>query len=118
MLVNNQQFFNPVFVQDFFCLLKRGAGCDGDEIFPCHDLADALGVVGFKTQVAVGENADQFAVLDHGKAGNLVFIHQLKRVVYFLVRINGYGVDNHAAFRFFYSTRPHVPVLLWGDFYG
>ena len=34
VLVNNQQFFNPVLVQDFFCLLKRGAGLDGDEIFP------------------------------------------------------------------------------------
>ena len=99
LVVDNEQLFYAVLVQNFFGLLERRADRDGDEMLFCHHLADGDVEARLETQVAVGEDADQFAVfLGDGDAGNLVLLHHVERVGNLGVGRHGDRVDDHAAF--------------------
>ena len=57
VLIDDEKFFDAMFLQDFFGFVEGGADGDGDEVVLGHHLADELGVVFFEAKVAVGEDA-------------------------------------------------------------
>ena len=63
LVIHDQQLFHAVLVQNLFRFLQRGAHGHGDQVVLGHDLADRNIEAGLKAQIAIGENADQFAVL-------------------------------------------------------
>ena len=103
LVVDHQQFFHAVLVQDLLGLFERGADGDGDQVFLGHHLGDGNVGAGLEAQIAVGEDADQFAVLGDGDAGDAVAAHEFQGVGDLLVGSTGDGVDDHAAFRAFYT---------------
>ena len=81
LVVDDQQLFDAVLMENFFRLLERRSYRHGDQMVLGHHLADGDVEAGLKAQVAVGEDANQFAVfLRDGHAGNLVFLHHIERV--------------------------------------
>ena len=104
MLVHHQQLFHAVPVQDFLGLFERGAHRDGDEVFLRHHVLDRQIEAGFETQIAVGENADQFAVAGNGNAGDAVALHEREGVGDFLFGRDGDRVHDHAAFTALYAV--------------
>ena len=62
-IVHDRQLFNLVFPQDLLCALEVGADRGSHQILFGHDLFDRDAVVLQKTQVTVGQDADQLAVL-------------------------------------------------------
>ena len=86
-------------MQNRLGFLERGAHGDGDEVFLGHHVFDGQVVAGFKAQVAIGENPDQFSVFRDGNAGDAIALHDVERVGNFLLGIDGHGIDDHAAFR-------------------
>ena len=100
VVVHHQQFLNAVSVQNAFGVFKRGADGNGDEPVAAlrHPRRDRQMEIGFKAQVAIGEDADQMAALGrHRNAGDAELLHQFERVGDGLVGADGDGIDNHAA---------------------
>ena len=80
LVVDHQKFLDAVLVKNLFRFFERGADGHGDQVLLGHHLVDRNVEAGFKAQVAIGENADQLAVLGDGHAGNLVLAHDFERV--------------------------------------
>src|ERR1035437_1671510 len=99
LVIDHEKLLDAVLVENFFGVFERGSHGHGDEVSLGHYFIDGNIEAGFKAQVAVGENADQFAVLGDGDAGNLVFAHDLEGVAYSVGGRHGYRIDDHAAFR-------------------
>ena len=57
VLIDDEKFFNAMFLKDFFGFVECGANGDGDEIVLGHDLTDELSVIFFEAKVAIGEGA-------------------------------------------------------------
>ena len=57
--IDDQQFFNPVPLQDALGFFERGAYGHGNQIVLGHHGADGLIQIFFKAQVAVGQNAHE-----------------------------------------------------------
>ena len=66
--------------ENFLRLLQSRADGRCDKVFFCHNRTDFLTGVGNKAQIAVGENADQLAVLNNRNTRNLVLAHKFVRV--------------------------------------
>src|SRR5215471_818650 len=98
VLIDDEEFFDAMFLQDFFRTLEGGADRDGDEIVFGHHLADQLAEIFFKAQVAVGEDASETCTAGNGQAGDAVLIHDFEGLADSDVRRNGDRVDNHARF--------------------
>ncbi len=78
-------------------LLERGAHGDRDQVLLGHQLADRLVEVLLEAQVAVGEDADQVAVVVGDRhARDLVARHDLERLADALLGPHGDRVDDHA----------------------
>ena len=71
-MIDDEKFFDAVFLQDAFGFVKRGADRNGDQIFLGHHRVDQLGVIFFKAQIAVGENSREARTASHGQAGDAV----------------------------------------------
>ena len=97
-VVDDQQFLHAVLVEDFLGLLQSGAHGDRDEILLGHHVVDGDVGAGDKAEIAVGEDADQFAIAGDRDAGDLESAHQLERIGDGLLRGDGDGVDDHAGF--------------------
>ena len=68
-------------------------------------------MIGFKTQIAVGENTYQKpALINHRNAADAVFFHQTKRIGYCRFGPEGYGINDHSGLRAFY--RAHLFGLI------
>ena len=98
-VVDHQQLFDTMQVQVIFSLLQGRSRRHGDQLVLGHHVGDRLVQFGFETQVAIGQNTDQLAILGDGNPGDAVFLHQLKGLIDFLVGMHRDRVDNHAAFR-------------------
>ena len=85
-------------VQNRFGFFERGAHRNRDEILFRHHVGDRQIEAGFKAQIAIGENADQLAVLGDGHARDAIALHQRERVGNFLLGLDGDRVHDHAAF--------------------
>lgn len=101
LFVNHEQLFDAVGVQVVLGFLKRGSGGNGDQVFAGHHVPDlGPGEIFNKTDVAVGQDADQLLFPDHGQAGHAVRVHEIQRVLDGVVGLDGDGIDDHAAFGF------------------
>ena len=78
----------------------------GDQVLARHQFIDLLRRIGGKTDVAVGEDADETTglaaalagVLDDRNAGNAMGAHQGLRIGKRCIGSNGDGIDHHAGF--------------------
>ena len=65
----------------------------------------------FKTQVAVGNDADEATfIVDHGDATDVVLVHQIQGIAHRFVTFDGNGVVNHTVFSTFHDG--HLACLL------
>ena len=99
LIVDHQQLFHAVLVQNQLGFFKRGAHGNGDQVLLGHHVADGNIGAGFKAQVAVGENADQPLAARNRHAGDLVAAHHFESVGDHLVGPDGDRVNDHAALR-------------------
>jgi ribosome maturation factor RimP len=98
LVVDDQQLFDAVLVQDQFGFFKRGADRDGDQVGLGHHVADGDVGAGLEAQIAVGEDADQALAAGDGYAGDLVAAHDFECRLDGLIGLDGDGIDDHAAF--------------------
>ena len=75
MLIHDGQFFNAVAGQDGLGLLKRGTHGRGDQVFLGHHFANLAVIIGFKAEIAVGQDAHQTLVFGDGHAADAIFAH-------------------------------------------
>ena len=80
-------------------LLKRRADGRGDEVFAGHDFADFAAVIRFKAKVAVGQDADKFAVAGNRHAADAIARHQVFRVLNQVIGREEEGVGDNAVLR-------------------
>ena len=102
LIVDHQQLFHAVLVQDQFGLFQRSAHRNGDQVLLGHHVADGNVGAGFKAEVAIGEDADEPLALGNRHAGDFIAAHDFEGVANHLVGTDGDGVDNHAALRALY----------------
>ncbi len=95
-IVDDEELFDAVVVQDLFGVLEGGADGDGDEVFLGHDIADGNIGAADEAEIAVGENADELAAFGDGDAGDLVAAHNVEGVGDRAVGLDGDRVDDHA----------------------
>ena len=62
VVVDDEELFDAVLVEDLFGLLERGADGDGDEVVLGHHVVDGDVGAGDEAEVAVGEDADELLV--------------------------------------------------------
>ena len=98
VVVDDQELFDAVLVEDLLGLLQGGADGDGDEVLLGHHVVDGDVGAGDEAEVAVGEDADQLPVAGDGDAGDLEAAHEFERVGDGLLGRDGDGVDDHAGF--------------------
>ena len=77
VLVHDRQLLDPVSVKNFDSFLRGDAFGSRDQPFFGHDRMDRLVEVAFETEVAVGENAHQFAALCNRHTGDVEAFHYL-----------------------------------------
>ena len=80
LIVDHQQFFHAMAMQNRLGLFERGADGHGDEVFLGHHARNGQIEARLEAQVAIGQNAHQFAVLGHGHAGDAIALHHFERV--------------------------------------
>ena len=97
VVVHYQELFHAVAVQDFLGLLESGADRNGDQVLLSHHLRDGHVGAGLKAQVAIGQDADQLAVLGDRHARDAIAPHDFQRIGNLLVRGDSHRVDDHAA---------------------
>ncbi len=98
VLIDDEKFFDAVFLQDAFGFVERRADRDGDEVVFRHDGADELIVIFFEAQVAVGEYAGEARAARDRKAGDAVLLHDFEGLAESDIGRDGDRVDDHAAF--------------------
>ncbi len=87
-------------MQHFPRLLQSRSNRNRDEAVLGHPLRDREIESRLESQVTIGENADEFAVLvGHWHSGNLVLLHYLQRLGDLLPGAHRHRIDNHACFR-------------------
>ena len=101
LIVHHQQLLHAVLMQDRLGFFERGADGHGDEVVLGHHLPDRHIGAGFEAQIAVGQNAHQPRALGHRDARDAIAAHHFPGVGDFLVRPDGDGVHDHAAFTAF-----------------
>ena len=112
VVVHQRQLFDAMAVQDLLRFRQRGADMGRDQLFADHVVADRARVVGGKAHVAVGENADQHAVLIGDRhAADLILAHQCLGVAQGGIRRQRDRIDDHAAFAALYLV--HLGDLLF-----
>ena len=104
-LVDDQQLFDPVLVEQALGLVPLAAFRHGDQVLVGHQFGDGLALVTGKAHVAVGQDADQLlaARFDHRNAADPVLLHQQHGVGQRRARIDCYRVDDHAGFVLFHG---------------
>ncbi len=71
-LVHDQKLFDAMLVQQLFCSVEIDAGLHRHQVFLGHDLGYRTIVALFETQIAIGEDADQPAILCHRQPGDAI----------------------------------------------
>ncbi len=72
-IVHHQHTLDTVLMHQHTSLIAAGIFLDRNQpVARRHDIEDRLVEIGFKTQVAVGDNTDHLLAVHHGQAGNLV----------------------------------------------
>ncbi len=103
LIVHHQKFLHAVMMQNLLGFFERGAHRNRDEILLGHHVGDWEIVARFESQVAIGQDADQPAVLGDRHAGDAIAFHQRERVENLEFGLDRDGVDNHSAFTALYA---------------
>ena len=83
-------------MQNFARLLERRADRNRNQVLLRHALGDRQIESRFKSEIAIREDADEFAVrVRHRHAGNLVLLHHLQRFGDRLPRTHRHWIDDH-----------------------
>ena len=61
ILVHDEQFLDPVLVQDALRFFERRSDRNGDEVVLGHDFANRQMKASLEPQIAIGQNSDQAA---------------------------------------------------------
>ena len=101
VFIHDQQFFNPVFVKQFFGFIQIDAFGNRHQIFIGHHFGDASVQIRLKAKIPVGDNSDQTITVGYRNSGNMVFFHEIENVLNILIGPDGDRIDNHAAFGLF-----------------
>jgi len=100
VLIDDEKFLDAMLVKNFARLLERRTDRSRDEIFFRHALRDRKIEARFESQIAIGENADEFSIrVGHRDAGDLVLLHHLHRLGDRLPRTHRHRIDDHPRFR-------------------
>ena len=100
--IDHQELLDAMLVQEALGLILTDAVIHRDKRVPGHQLGDFLPLVGGEAHVAIGEDSDKLAgapvtaALDDRDAGNMVLLHQGKRVGQRRIGMNGDGIHHHA----------------------
>ncbi len=102
-LINHQQFFNAVFVQQLDNLGFFGSGHHRHQLlFWGHHRGDRLIQTGFKTHIAVSDNPHQIFTLHHRHTREVVISGQLQQLTDGGLFGGGDGIGDHTALEFFH----------------
>ena len=85
-----------MFAEYFLSLFESGAHRRRHEIFFGHDVVYRLIEIGFKAQVAVGQNAHELLAPGNGHAGNAVLGHQGLRIANQVIGREEERIGDHA----------------------
>ena len=66
VVVDDEELFDAMLVEDVLGLLEGGANRDGDEVLLGHHVVDGNVGAGDEAEIAVGENADEAAFAGDG----------------------------------------------------
>ena len=90
-------------VQQAFGYFHLDSRSNGDEFLPAsgHQFRDGFFMIGFETQVTVGEDAHQLRPADDRDSGNPITFHQLQGFADRLGGFDGDRIGDHSAFRAF-----------------
>src|ERR1700733_828513 len=103
LVIDDEEFFYAMLVQNFFRLFQRRADWDGNQVVLRHHLADRDIEAGLEAKVSIGEDADQFAVFQRDwHTGDFVLFHHFERVGNLGIGRHGDRIDDHAALGAFY----------------
>ena len=112
VIVDHQQFLDAPLVQRTPRFFLTYPGRNGRQIVLGHQLGNQLFGIFGKTDIAIGQYADQFArFLDHGNSGNPVLLHGRLRFCKGCIGCDGDRIDYHAGFKTLYL--PHGSGLLF-----
>src|SRR6266850_4284066 len=101
--INDQKLFDAMLLQDCLRLIQGRADRNGHQWLFGHHFRYGQVETLFKSQVAVGDDADQMAVfIHHGNAADVITLHDIERIAHGTVLRNGHRIDNHAGLRPFY----------------
>ena len=118
-LIHQRELFNAVLGQNLTRLFMGRADRRGNQILGGHHLVNRAGVIGFKTEVAVGQNANQLArFVGDRHAGNAIARHQLFRVGNEIIRAEVERVGNDAVLASASRGQPPAPAARWTCSYG
>ena len=95
-VVDDEELFDAMLVEDLLGLFERGSYGDGDEVGLGHHVGDGDVGAGDEAEVAVGEDADELAALGDGDAGDLETAHDVEGIGDGALGLDGDGVDDHA----------------------
>ena len=113
-LVQHQHALDFVFVHHFARFLNTGANRNGNQFFAWrHDGGHGQIQTRFKTQIAVGHDADNLAVLHHGQSRHFAFALRTfcQQFADEFVGRHGYGVFHNAAFVAFHLAHRQSLLL-------
>ena len=80
-VIDDQQLFDAVLVQQTFGLFLIDSFAHGHQIFMRHQFGNFLIGIGSKPHITIGKNTDKATIFfRYRHAGNLVFGHQAERV--------------------------------------
>ena len=111
ILINHQQFFNAMLLENIFRFFKRCPHRNRHQVFRCHSFRDLEQVVGFKPDIPVGNNAHKTIILYHRQSADLEFGHDFLCILNRRRYIHRYRIQDHAAFRPFDPIH-HVGLVL------
>ena len=96
--VDDGEFFDPVFMKEFFRVFMGGAGDDGDKaILRRHDAGNRLIVVFLKAEIPVGQYANKSALfVGNRHPGNMIARHEFFGVLNLSIGCQGKGVGDGA----------------------
>lgn len=99
LVVDDQDFFQTVLVQQVTHFVLVGAFADGDQtLFRRHHFANGDVQAGFKTDVAGGHDADELAIMQDWNAGDVVLTGQFEQVTNGRVSLDGDRILDHTRF--------------------
>ena len=97
--VDNKKLLNAVFVEKTLRLSERCPDRHSDQIVTSHNVADlGLSCLLNKTDVPIGQNADQLFTIDHRQARDAEIMHKVQRLLHGVVGLDSDRIEDHTAF--------------------